>query len=260
MTRDYSNSTGNRSGNRDGSGNGNPSASRTGNRGKTRAGGNRKRPRPATKRNTPKKNRRKQAGTPGWVWLASGLCIGMTVAAFAYIITRPTSHPGRDLTRVQVPQPVAQDDGNAAQNAKQPDTDATDDGQPAEPQFAFYEMLPDYEIVIPQQDYPEATGDTDGNHSTQQPAEPQPTTPTVRQPERYVIQAGSFSSRDDANRRRAQLALLGMQAHIVRHQFDSGRVVYRVRSHTIESNNRLTEMLKRLRAEGIGTLVLRRSP
>src|SRR5699024_6461170 len=146
--------------------------------------------------------------------------------------------------------------------------------KPKQPRFAFYEMLPDYEVVIPQESYPSNSGDSDGgNNSTSSTsstnhndnsqetasAEPQPTTPTVRKPGRYVIQAGSFSNRGDATRRKAELALLGVQANVLKFQLESGQVVYRVRSDTIESNNHLTELLKRLRENSIGTLVLRQS-
>lgn len=211
-----------------------------------------------------KQNKRKQSsGAPGWVWLVSGLCIGLIVAAFVYIISRPTSQPDRTTMQVKVPQPDSSKakthpKDNQAASEKNTDTNKQSD----KPRFAFYKMLPDYDVVIPQESYPEDTGDTDsGNssHTQEQPTETQPTTPTVRQPGTYIIQAGSFSTRDDADRRRAELTLLGINARVVQHELDNGRVVYRVRTVTIESNDKLTDWIKRLRAEGIGTLVLRKS-
>src|SRR5690625_3427412 len=61
---------------------------------------NGKRTQAAKKRSAPKKNTRRKArtptGAPGWVWLGSGLCIGLTVAAVVYIASRPTSDLDRD--------------------------------------------------------------------------------------------------------------------------------------------------------------------
>src|SRR5699024_7539929 len=57
---------------------------------------------PAKKRSAPKKNTRRKTrtptGTPGWVWLGSGVCIGLTVAAVVYIASRPTVQPNREPT------------------------------------------------------------------------------------------------------------------------------------------------------------------
>lgn len=229
--------------------------SRQGNRtgGKTRSNGKRKPTRSKGRRNAPKKNTRQATGTPGWVWMASGLCIGLTVAAVLYIVTRPTGHPGRNTAPVEPPQPA-----QATTTADRAPARAQDKRQ--QPRFAFYEMLPEYDVVISGQRRPTSGTDSDSSTASGDAAAqtgPQPAAAAADKPVHYVIQAGSFSSRTDANRRKARVALLGLQTDIVRAELDSGRVVYRVRSNVIESNNRLTEMLKRLQENGIGTLVLR---
>lgn len=205
--------------------------------------------RPAAK---PNRSRARQtgSGTPGWLWLVCGLCIGLTIAAAFYVFGRPTGSDTRDQVAIDVPA-AAQDEPDKA-----PDSAGTEKEQ-QEPRFAFYKMLPNYEVVIPEEEYPDDSGDTDSAEASA-PVEPQPTTPKVRESGRFVIQAGSFSTYEDANRRKAELALLGIEAHIVSFDLDSGKTVYRVQSRTIESNDRLNELLKRLRENRIDTLVMQR--
>lgn len=185
----------------------------------------RQRDRPAAKR--------RDAGTPGWVWLLCGVCIGLVVAAVLYVFSRAGA-PG--LT----PSPET-GAGQTEQAADKPATTETD----KEPRFAFYEMLPNYEVVIPEEEYEERT---DGRATT---------SPKVREPGRYLIQAGSFSRYADADRRKAELALLGLESEIEGVKLEDGRTVYRVRSAPVEELERLNATLKRLRENDIDTLVMR---
>src|SRR5699024_4301411 len=76
-----------------------------------------------------------------WVWVGCLLFFAMAAGAVGWIATRPTGHPGRDFSEVEVPQPEKTvDTKQTAAKASQ---------KPQQPKFAFYEMLPDYEVVIP---------------------------------------------------------------------------------------------------------------
>jgi len=243
--------------------------------------------RPATRRKSARKNRRRTpAGTPGWVWLASGLCLGLTVAAAAYILTRPI-----DLSRHDASQSIALDPSQPAPSV--PEADATEEtADTAEPEsgqdteetwFSFYDMLPQYRVEVDAgtaasgpAEQAGATTNTDnnaadqGNDSAEQtPSEQTPTTPqTTSSPatpstsasgsDTYIIQAGSFSRPQDAQRHKAKLALLGLSTNVVRFELDSGQVVYRVQSETIDSEDRMTELLKRLHDNDFKAIVLRR--
>src|SRR5699024_6762874 len=151
-------------------------------RSKTSANGKRKPARrSAQRRKTPKKNVRRQPATPSWVWLLSGLCLGLTVAAFVYIATRPTSEPGAGATAVAVPQPH----GDSA-DAQAATVVAEDEQANEESRFPSSEMLPDYEVVIPQEEY---TDHPAAAPAAPEPAEtnPKPTTPPVERSGRYII-------------------------------------------------------------------------
>lgn len=226
---------------------------------------NNTRRKPAAKPN--KQRAARGGGPPGWVWLLCGLCIGLTVAAGFYIFGRPAG-TSASSQQVQIATPEqSKDQGKPAQGdddgAKQ---SASADSQDSEPRFSFYKMLPNYEVVIPEEEYPDekkSASHSSSSHSSSSPVgEPpppktQPTTPKVDEPGQYVIQAGSFSTYDDADRRKAELALLGVSAQIVDVDLSSGKTVYRVQSDTISSSDKLNSTLKRLRDNRIDTLVMR---
>lgn len=175
--------------------------------------------------------KRRDAGTPGWVWLICGICLGLVAAAAIYVFGRAGGgglSPKAETTRTERP----------AGKSEQAETEK-------EPRFAFYEMLPNYEVVIPEEEYQER----EGGRAT--------TSPKVREPGRYLIQAGSFSTYADADRRKAELALLGLESEIEGVKLEDGRTVYRVRSAPIEELERLNATLKRLRENDIDTLVMK---
>lgn len=194
---------------------------------RTRSGG-KKKPRRRARRPAA---RRRNTGPPGWVWLLCGICLGLVAAAALYVFGRAGGlAPPTDAEEGRADRPAAE---TAAAEADE------------EPRFAFYEMLPNYEVVIPEEEYEQRE---DGRATT---------SPKVREPGRYLIQAGSFSRYADADRRKAELALLGLESEIEGVTLEDDRTVYRVRSAPIEQLERLNVTLKRLRDNDIDTLVMR---
>jgi len=136
--------------------------------------------------------KRRNQDYPGWMWMLFGLSIGLSVAFAVYIKDRgPTAEP-------PTPQPAslqsALDDNSelVVGQAEEP---------PKEKRFSFYDILPNFELIIP-----EKTPDIAADHAPQ----------AVMEPGVYVLQAGSFSTNVDADRRRAELALQGIESHIQR--------------------------------------------
>ncbi len=136
--------------------------------------------------------KRRNQDYPGWMWMLFGLSIGLSVAFAVYIKDRgPMAEP-------PTPQPAslqsALDDNSelVVGQAEEP---------PKEKRFSFYDILPNFELIIP-----EKTPDIAADHAPQ----------AVMEPGVYVLQAGSFSTNVDADRRRAELALQGIESHIQR--------------------------------------------
>ena len=102
-------------------------------------------------------------------------------------------------------------------------------------------MLPNFEVIIPEQE-PDVRADFG----------PQ----AVVEPGVYVLQAGSFTEYKDADRRRAILALQGIESNIQRVIIDD-KTYHRVRIGPIDDLNELNVVRRRLRQAQIDVLRIR---
>ncbi|MDX1434249.1 MAG: SPOR domain-containing protein [Gammaproteobacteria bacterium] len=171
---------------------------------------------------------------PGWLWMLFGLALGLSVAYAVYVKDR------RPDTAARTPQPASMqdaldDNGETAVAAAEPAVEDKD------PRFTFYDMLPNFEVVIPEEE-PDVALDR----------EPR----AVMEPGLYVLQAGSFSTYADADRRRAELALHGIESNIQRVTIDD-KTYHRVRIGPTDDLDRLNMLRSRLRAAKIDVLRIR---
>src|SRR5690606_11191817 len=114
--------------------------------------------------------------------------------------------------------------------------------QDTTPQFDFYQMLPNFEVVIPEQD-------KDVRRSGE--------VASIEKPGTYVLQAGSFRSAADADRLRAQLALIGLESDVQTVTIDRDQTWHRVRIGPFTDLQRLDSARARLADNGIQALVIR---
>lgn len=115
---------------------------------------------------------------------------------------------------------------------------ARQDNRPR-PRFDFYTLLPEQRIDVGAE--PEAMATATAN-------EPQ---------DQYLLQAGSFKKAEDADRRRAQLLLLGLDASVEEATTDNGRW-FRVYIGPFDSRSRLARARSVTAQQGIDTLLLKR--
>lgn len=172
---------------------------------------------------------------PGWLWMLFGLSLGLSVAFAIYVKDRQPS----PVEASAGPQPASLQDAldDNGENA----TDQNADEEPPEKRFTFYDMLPNFEVIIPEQE-PDVAADV----------EPQ----AVIKPGLYVLQAGSFSAYADADRRRAQLALHGIESQIQRVTIDD-KTYHRVRIGPTNDLDELNILRSRLRVAQIDVLRIR---
>lgn len=183
----------------------------------------------ARRRKTKSRRKSRNEDYPGWIWMMFGLSIGLAVAFAIYVNDRTPAIPVSPVAE----QPARIDHNNEQANA-QPEP-------PPENRFDFYNLLPKFEVVIPEQerDVKVETG-------------PQ----AVVEPGIYVLQAGSFSAYEDADRRRATLALHGIESKIQRVTIDD-KTYHRVRIGPIDDLNELNVLRSRLREAQIDVLRIR---
>ncbi|HNP37805.1 MAG TPA: SPOR domain-containing protein [Woeseiaceae bacterium] len=180
-----------------------------------------------------------QAEYPGWAWGAFGLAIGLSVAAAVWVSERrstplPASH-------TQAPASLENALGSNDETSAKAGSDPAPAGTPAKSRFDFYEMLPNFEVIVPEVDT-----------NVARDVEPK----AVVQPGTYVLQAGSFTTYADADRRRAELALQGIESNIQKITIDA-KTYHRVRIGPTDDLDRLNLLRSRLRAAKIDALRIR---
>lgn len=170
-----------------------------------------------------------KAAIPPWIWMLTGLLIGLFVAFLVYInqyqqmqgasapaaATRPAVKPKPAPVKAEVPRP----EGKV--------------------RFDFYSILPELEVVIPEDDLR------------------RPETPLPAAPGNYLVQAGSFRTAKDADTRRAQLALLGLVSRIQTVTVDGKDTWHRVQLGPYPRVAELEKVRKQLQDNGIDFLILK---
>lgn len=156
-----------------------------------------------------------------WRAYGWGVASGLVLALLVYLFTLPPKNP-------------------APQNQT-----ATTDQQDAEPPAADYIF---YDHLSKQQSTPPIS-------RKQQPRRQ----PSVENEQNmvYLLQAGSFRQTEDADRRRAELLLLGLEAKVEAFSGTSGQL-YRVYVGPFETRQSMSKARRLATASQIETLVLKR--
>lgn len=176
------------------------------------------------------KTRPRSGGMSGIAGFVVGLAIGLTVALGVYLFDR---RPAARLAQ-QSTAPLANDEEATTKPAPA--------SQQAEQEFDFYEMLPKFEVVIPE----------DGGNVAPEAATGGP----IAKPGAYYLQAGSFRNHADADRVRALIALQGVESKIQKVTIDKD-TWHRVRVGPITNLQRLEDTRSKLRQAQIDALVIR---
>ncbi|MBU70934.1 SPOR domain-containing protein [Spongiibacter sp.] len=175
-------------------------------------------------------------GMPASVMLGTGFIAGVlsTVLVFNMMNERAPSAPEKN-TRAEKVEPA-------------PPAEKT-----TTTKFDFFTVLPEREVIVPDE--------------TPQPARkpkvvaneappPEDDSKRFQTGERYILQAGSFRNNEDADRRRAQILLLGLDAKVELVEANGDRW-HRVYVGPFLTHNTLSSARSKLINESIDTLVIR---
>lgn len=203
----------------------------------------RKKRRSSQRRSSPRRSSRnsrssKSAGVSPVASMLFGLAVGLSVAVAVYVKDREPE----PITATENPEPASLQ-GSIDNNGErlEPAAAAEPAEEKEERRFTFYDILPNFEVVTPE-DEPEVAADE----------APQ----AIVEPGLYVLQAGSFSTHTDADRRRAELALHGIESHIQRVKVND-RNYHRVYIGPTEDLNELNMLRSRLRVAKIDVFRIR---
>jgi cell division protein FtsN len=217
---------------------------------------------PAPKRGASRYQAPAKKPIPGWLWLAIGLSVG------AFIVFLMKLDPGStDIKRVK-------EDAKAAKIAEANKTPPSPQA-PAKPKYDFYTLLPESEVIVPNEAVPEKTLpavvapvapvtpeqaakiDTARAQAALSGLTPPPAPPVAKPAAvtKFFLQAGSFRKQADADKVRAQIILLGQTV-----QVESGTVKdeiwYRVLVGPYSNREQLTIAQKQLAGSGFSNLLL----
>jgi cell division protein FtsN len=217
---------------------------------------------PAPKRGASRYQAPAKKPIPGWLWLVIGLSVG------AFVVFLMKLEPGGDdIKRVKA-------DAKAAKIAEANKTPPSPTA-PVKPKYDFYTLLPESEVIVPNEAVPEKTPppvvapvvpvtpeqaakiDTARAQAALSGLTPPPAPPVAKPAAvtQFFLQAGSFRKKEDADKVRAQIILLGQTAGV-----ESGTVKeetwYRVLVGPFSNREQLTIAQKQLAGGGFSNLLL----
>ena len=192
------------------------------------------------KRTTRKTRTTKSTEVSPVVAMLFGLAVGLSVAVAIYVKDRRPE----PVAATETPEPASlQSPMDPVDNNGEKPVAAEPAESKEEKRFTFYDILPNFEVVTPDEE-PDIARD----------AEPQ----AIVEPGVYVLQAGSFSTNADADRRRAELALHGIESHIQRVKVND-RNYHRVYIGPTDDLDELNLLRSRLRVAKIDVFRIRLS-
>jgi len=187
------------------------------------------------------KPRHARRGGSGFFWFVTGAAFGAFGVGVAWTIHE----------RVPPASP-------ASTQAKAP--------QPTKPNFVFHQILPEMEVVVPD----EQLGASASPPRIPKPAPQAKAVPTEKRPPRpasepakaasgggsYLVQVASFRSTSDAERLKARLALLGIQARVTKVNVN-GKDWYRVRAGPYKGKLEVSKTRGLLSSNGLQGIVVK---
>lgn len=134
----------------------------------------------------------------------------------------------------------------------QPKSSQQEKPHATKPTFEFYTILPEMEVVIPDEEIVKPDKET--------PAEARKkstTAPPTQEQHSYILQMGSFRKHQDADRLKAKLALIGIEADIQKVSINNRDTYHRVRSGPYRTQTQMNAARRLAKENNINSLVIK---
>lgn len=235
------------------------------------------------KREPPKKVKRSGASSttrgesmrvdiPWWLWIVVGTALGIFVSFLLRLAQSPAPATTTAAVAVQkateaktlgknakpiVEQKASEKSAAVVDNSGVDNNNAkTGDDKNVKPdetktvtKFDFYTLLPEREVIVPNDREAIKAAEKSKPVAGQQPT-------AATDTEQLFLQAGSFRSAQEAERRRAQIKTLGLDAKVEEVTANTD-TWYRVQAGPFTSREQLSKARDQLKAAGIESLLLR---
>jgi cell division protein FtsN len=178
------------------------------------------------------KKKQQKAASPVLPFL-TGLMLGIFLTALAWLKLGPT-FPGIENQIAAQPQP----------------TRPSKKSQTSEPEqrYDFYTILPEMEVLIP---------DEEIRRPEQKKQRSTSSTSSPISEGNYMLQMGSFRRIKDAERRKAELAIIGIESTIQPVNSGTREALYRVRSGPYRSRKKIAKLRSLARQNNIDSLPIK---
>ncbi len=177
---------------------------------------------------------RRSAAIPGWLWLLLGLAFGLFGAFLWHLWELREEGKNKDSTGIAEIRAATPEDKMEKPLANTPSSNAHGKGE--EPRFDFYTLLPNQEVMAGKKpDVPTAA-----NSGKTAPVQG------------YILQAGSFKSEAEADKRRASILMLGLPVKV--QKVPGSETWYRVLVGPFEGKAAAQQARSNLKASGVDTL------
>ena len=184
------------------------------------------------------------SSTPGYIWLLSGLAIGLFVALLVYLGKQPAEKT--TFTQAVSKELAKHKAQNTDDDKKQTSTPVNKEKTGREPRFDFYTILPESEVFVPEP----------SRKSENKPAAQASELANASNGTQYLLQAGSFRNHSDADNLKANLALLGVTSSIQSVTLNSNEIWHRVRIGPFTNDKKLRDTLATLKSNNIHAMTM----
>lgn len=138
-------------------------------------------------------NGREKKPLSGFIWFLAGLGMGLFTTLLVYLDAQPEVSTNFGAAVQKELEKIKQK--TAKKQDKKPSRQ--------EPKFNFYTILPELEVLIPESEIQPPKNSTAYSANN-----------NLKSGKQYILQAGSFQNKQDAEKLKASLALLGYEANI----------------------------------------------
>ena len=173
----------------------------------------------------------KSTPRPAWLYFLLGAVTGAALTAFLYL---------NEFAPAPLYVPPRGSETEARGDAEKPET-----ARAAKPRFEFYTMLPEMEVAVPDSELASKPSTETGSRAPDAPAGD------------YYLQAGSFRLLEEADKMKANLAFLGLEASIQTVTINGTDTWHRVRVGPYPDLASLNEARTRMRQNEIESIVLK---
>lgn len=180
------------------------------------------------------KKQSEQTRVVWWKWVLIFLLIALFISFLFFLgNSEPEVEQKQQTKSISISKKI--------KNIKSTTTPKHQNNKPEEPQFDFYTILPETEIVVP--DYEISTRSREEKFGKRKP-----------ESSKYIMQAGSFRDFSEADKLRARLALMGIESRVEKASI--GDVVWnRVKIGPYSRSSSVSVIKKRLKNSGIDVIV-----